>query len=152
MLVKDAMRTDVKTCKKTDSVKEIASIMCFNKISGLPVVNDDNEIIGIVSEKDILVKMFPDMTEIVASGVHVNFEELEHDYQDILSKKVADIMTTSVATVQVDMPILKAASMMWLRNIRRIPVAGNDKKLIGIIGMGDVHRLIFQETLVNEKK
>jgi CBS domain-containing protein len=147
MQVKDTMCVDVKTCHADTSVKDIATTMCFNKISGLPVVDDDNNIIGIVSEKDILCSMFPDMRELVQNGAKPDFEEMEKDYSSILEKKVSDVMTTSVATVTPDMPILRAASLMWIRKIRRIPVTEGDK-LVGILSMGDVHKAVFQESLL----
>ena len=56
-------------------------------------------------------------------------------------------MTHSVASVSPDMPILRAASMMWVRKIRRIPVIENNK-VVGIISMGDVHKAVFQESLL----
>lgn len=147
MQVKDTMCTDVRTCKSDTPIKEIATIMCFNKISGLPVVDDDNNVIGIISEKDILCSMFPDMKELVDSGAKANFEEMEKDYSSILGKTVDDLMTRVVASVSPDMPILRAASMMWLRKIRRIPVTENNK-LVGILSMGDVHKAVFQESLL----
>ncbi len=148
MLVKDAMSTDVKTCSKNNTIKEIATIMCFNEISGLPVVDEDNNIVGIVSEKDVLSSMFPDMQDLLDSGGKPDFEDMENDYKNILNNTVADIMTSTVATVSPDMPVLRAASLMWVYKIRRIPVAENDK-LIGILSMGDVHKQIFQETLMS---
>jgi len=150
MLVKDAMCKDVKTCSKDSTVKDIATIMCFNKISGLPVVDGD-QLVGIISEKDVLCSMFPDMKELVDSGANPDFEAMENDYQGILEKNVADMMTTVVATVTPEMPILRAASMMWLRKIRRIPVTEGNK-LVGILSMGDVHKLIFQETIMAPKE
>jgi len=150
MQVKDTMCTDVKTCKADTPIKDIATIMCFNKISGLPVVDDDNNVIGIISEKDILCSMFPDMKELVESGAKANFEEMEKDYGSILSKTVDDLMTRVVASVSPDMPILRAASMMWLRKIRRIPVTENNK-LVGILSMGDVHKSVFQDSLLVNK-
>ncbi|MFK5894204.1 MAG: CBS domain-containing protein [Pseudomonadota bacterium] len=150
MLVKDAMSTGVKTCSKDDSIKDIATIMCFNEISGLPVVDEDNIIIGIVSEKDVLSSMFPDMQDLLDSGGKPDFEDMENDYLNILNNKVSEIMTSTVATVAPDMPILRAASLMWVYKIRRIPVAV-DNKLVGILSMGDVHKQIFQETLMADK-
>jgi CBS domain-containing protein len=147
MQVKDAMCVDVKTCKADTSLKDIATIMCFNKISGLPVVDDDNLVVGVISEKDILCSMFPDMSDLMESGGKTDFEEMEKDYSGVLSKKVADIMTKVVAVVSPDMPILRAASMMWVRKIRRIPVTEGNK-LVGIISMGDVHKAVFQESLL----
>ncbi len=147
MQVKDAMHTDVKTCNPDTPVKDIATIMCFNKISGMPVVDDENNVVGVISEKDILCSMFPDMKELVESGGKADFEEMEKDYSSVLGKTVDDIMTRVVASVSPDIPILRAASMMWLRKIRRIPVT-QDNKLVGILSMGDVHKAIFQESLL----
>ncbi len=148
MQVKDTMCVVVKTCKPDTPIKEIATIMCFNKISGLPVVDDDNNVVGVISEKDILCSMFPDMRELVESGAKTDFEAMENDYGSILGKTVEDLMTKVVATVSPDMPILRAASMMWVRKIRRIPVTTEDNKLVGILSMGDVHKAVFQESLL----
>ncbi len=148
MQVKDTMCVEVKTCKPDTPIKEIATIMCFNKISGLPVVDDDNNVVGVISEKDILCSMFPDMRELVESGAKTDFEAMEKDYGSILGKTVEDLMTKVVATVSPEMPILRAASMMWVRKIRRIPVTTEDNKLVGILSMGDVHKAVFQESLL----
>jgi len=145
MKVSEIMTTGVKTGKADTPVKEIANTMCFNKISGLPIVDDDEKIIGIVSEKDLLSKMFPDMATIAAEG-RPNFEEMENEYADTLELVAGDIMTSAVSTVSPDMPIMKAASMMCVHKIRRIPVA-EDGKIVGIISIGDVHKAIFQNSL-----
>ena len=147
MQVKDIMSAEVKTCKSGATIKDVATIMCFNKISGLPVIDDDNNVVGIISEKDVLFSMFPDMHDVMASGAKANFEEMEKDYHSILTKTVDDLMTTVVASVSPDMPILRAASMMWVRKIRRIPVTENNK-IVGIISMGDVHKAVFQDSLL----
>lgn len=149
MIVKDIMTTDVKTTRPDTAVKEIASIMCLKKISGVPVVDENKRLVGILSEKDILHCMFPDIGEIMSEGGEArDFEKLEGNYQDAMNKKVGDLMTTTVETVSADIPVLRAASMMWLKKIRRIPVTEGDK-LIGIISVGDVHKAIFQANLVN---
>jgi len=145
--VKDIMTTDVKTAKSDTTIKEVAKVMCFNKISGMPIVDDEGKILGIVSEKDVLHEMFPDIAELAERGSYPDFEEMESAYQGTLQKKAQDIMTRAVATVEPDIPILKAASLMWLRKIRRIPVAENGV-LVGIISIGDVHKAVFQNTLV----
>jgi CBS domain-containing protein len=145
MQVKDTMCTDVKTCKTDTPIKDIATIMCFNKISGLPIVDDNDKMVGIVSEKDILKRMFPDMQTIADEG-RPNFEEMEKGYADTLQLIASDIMTSTVSSVTPDMPIMKAASMMCINKIRRIPVAENDV-LVGIVSIGDVHKAIFQSCM-----
>jgi len=148
MIVKDIMNTSIKTATRDTSIKDIASIMCLNKISGVPVVDDNNALVGVLSEKDILKFMFPDVAQVMEDGVTPNFEEIEADYSNVLDKKADDLMTKTVASVTPDMPLLKAASMMCVKNIRRIPVADKDNKLVGIISIGDVHKAIFQENLL----
>ena len=145
MKVSEIMTTGVKTAYADTPVKDIANTMCFNKISGLPIVDEDNKIIGIVSEKDLLKRMFPDMATIAAEG-RPNFEEMEKGYADTLHLTANDIMTKTVSSVTPDMPIMKAASLMCINNIRRIPVA-EDNVVVGIISIGDVHKAIFQSSL-----
>jgi len=149
MIVKDIMTQSLKTANSDTLIKDIASVMCLNKISGMPVVDGNNVLVGIISEKDILKLMFPDVARVMEDGARPDFESMEADYKNILDKKASDLMTTTVASVTPDMPLLKAASMMCLKNIRRIPVTDADKKLIGIISIGDVHKAIFQESLLN---
>ncbi len=145
MLVKEIMNSNVKVAHPETSVREVAVTMCFNKISGVPVVDEDNTILGVISEKDILNAMYPKVDEYMESG-RINFEEIESEYTDVINSKVKDIMKSCLFTVTPDTPILKAVSIMCLKKIRRIPVA-EDNKLVGIISIGDVHKAIFQQHL-----
>lgn len=152
MIVNDIMNTSVKSATAETPIRDIAAIMCFNKISGVPVVDSNNKLIGVLSEKDILRNMFPDVKEIMEQGGKTDFEAMERDYKDILDKKVGDFMTQTVASVTPDMPLLKAASMMCVKQIRRIPVTDKDNNLLGIISIGDVHKAIFKENLLHDSK
>lgn len=145
MLVREIMNTNVKTASPDTPVREMAMTMCFNKISGVPVVDADNNILGVISEKDILRAMYPKVDDLMQIG-SFDFEQIETDYTDVLKLKVKDIMKDSVYTVDADTPVLKAVSSMCLRKIRRIPVVEKNK-LIGIISVGDVHKAIFQKHL-----
>ena len=149
MIVKDIMNTSVKTALGNTQIKDIASTMCLNKISGVPVVDDNNKLVGIISEKDILKAMFPDVEQIMQEGYNTDFESIEADYKNVLDKSAADLMTETVATVTPEMPLLKAASMMCVKKIRRIPVTDSENKLVGIISIGDVHKAVFQNNLLN---
>ena len=149
MLVKEIMNTDVKSVKPDSSVRDVAMVMCLQKISGMPVIDDDNNLVGIISEKDVLQHMFPDMDESMTMDSKPDFEEMEKRYTETLGMRVSELMTKTVATVSADIPVLKAASMMWLRKIRRIPVT-DGSKLVGIVSIGDVHRAIFQQQLINQ--
>ena len=147
MLVSEIMTMGVKTAQMGTPVRELANVMCLNNISGLPVVDDKDNIVGVVSEKDILRKMFPDMQEIADEG-RPDFEDMEKKYADALDLTAKDIMTSPVSSVTSDMPIMKAASMMCINTIRRIPVV-DDGKVVGIVSIGDVHKAIYQNTLAS---
>ncbi len=148
MKVEEIMTTGLKTVTSDTLVRDAANIMCINNISGLPVIDHSENIVGIVSEKDVLQKMFPDMDSLMNDAGVPNFEDMEKNYADALGLKVADIMTTTVSSVSYDMPIMKAASLMCVRGIRRIPVT-DGKRLVGIVSIGDVHKAIFQQTLIS---
>lgn len=147
MLVQDIMSTDVRTVTADQPVKDIALMMIMEHISGAPVVDSENNLIGIISEKDILQHMFPKLDEVM-SDTHYDFENMETNYKDTMNVKISDIMTDGVDSIDLDMPCLKAASNMWLRNYRRIPVTKKGK-LVGIISIGDVHRAIFKSCMTS---
>ena len=146
MRVEDIMNKDLTTIGPDGLIREAATLMILKHISGLPVVNDDDELIGIISEKDILSSLFPNLEESMMDH-RPSFETMEDGYSSILNKKVEDIMTKNVLSLNLDDPCLKAASLMWLKKIRRVPVT-KGKKLIGIISIGDVHREIFKKYMV----
>ncbi len=145
MQVKDIMTDVPKTVKADMLVKDVATMMLIERISGAPVVDDDNNLVGIISEKDILIHMFPSLDEFM-NETKPDFEEMENNYGETMTQTTADLMSKSVWTVPSDMPCLKAASIMWTKKIRRIPVADNGK-LVGIISIGDVHRSIFKNSV-----
>lgn len=145
MIILDIMNTDLKTVSAEDTLRDVAMILVMSRISGLPVVDEKENIVGLISEKDILQKMFPAIEDVMSEG-HIGFERMEDKYKDVLSIKVKDVMTTEVFSIETTEPCLKAASLMWLRNVRRVPVTTNGK-LVGIVSIGDVHRAIFKQTL-----
>ncbi|UCH54367.1 MAG: CBS domain-containing protein [Pseudomonadota bacterium] len=140
------MTTAVKAAKPDDKIRDIATTMCFNKISGMPVVDEAGKIIGVISEKDILHGMFPSLDDIMENPKPVDYEAIEGEYRDVVHMKVADLMSNRVFTVEPDMPLLRAASIMFRNRIRRIPVSDGGK-LVGIVSVGDVHKAIFQKNL-----
>lgn len=148
MIVNEIVNRTVKTAKRDTLIKDIASTMCFNKISGMPVVDDDNTLVGILSEKDILKAMFPDFDQMMEDGFRPDYESIEADYKNIVDRTADDLMTHTVASVRPDMPLLKAVSMMCAKKIRRIPVTDEHNKLLGIISIGDVHKALFRENLL----
>ena len=147
MIVQDIMSTNVKTVTADQPVKDIALMMIMDHISGAPVVDIENNLIGIISEKDILQHMFPKLEDVM-SDTHFDFENMETNYKETMNVKISEIMTHGVDSIDLDMPCLNAASAMWLKKYRRIPVT-QQGKLVGIVSIGDVHRAIFKSCMTS---
>ncbi|MEA1888358.1 MAG: CBS domain-containing protein [Pseudomonadota bacterium] len=146
MQVKDIMSSSVKTVTPDTKLVEVASLMCLYRYSGLPVVDDDNNLLGIVAEKDLLHKLFPSLDDLMEGFASIDLDEMMGQYKSVLTLKVSDVMSKAVKTVPPEMHILRAATVMVRHRFRRIPVA-EDGCVIGMLSLGDIHKAIFHKNL-----
>jgi CBS domain-containing protein len=145
----DIMTRDVITIQPETSIAEIARMLHDHRISGLPVVNKDGELLGIVSEGDLIIKLArpqsPPHIELLGG---IFFLKRPHEMDDELKKLTAvsarDIMTEKVITVEEDCDIEDLASLMVNRKINRLPVV-NSGKLVGIITRADIIETLVEE-------
>ncbi|MBF0124659.1 MAG: CBS domain-containing protein [Magnetococcales bacterium] len=148
MLVSDIMATHIRTAKADDTIRSVAAVICTNNISGLPVVDEQNRLIGLVSEKDILNKLLPSFSDFLDDPVRSrDFVTMETAYDGVLSMTVQTLMTQKVLSVAPSDPLLQAASRMTINKFRRMPVVDSDGILVGIITLGDIHKAFFKKTL-----
>ncbi len=148
MNVEEIMTTNVRTITSDKKLGEVVSLMCIYRYSGIPVV-DDGKLVGLVSESDVLSKMFPKMEDLMSGMSVVDYDKLVQQYNDVVHITVKNVMSPVVVSVKPEMHILQAASMMCIRKFRRIPVSV-DNKLLGMVSMGDVHKAIYQSTLATK--
>ncbi len=148
MLVEDVMTTSLKTVNPDTPMAEVVSMMCLYRLSGIPVVEDDNKLVGFISERDVLDPMFPKMGDMMDGMAALDMTDALNKYADVTGLKVDDLMTRSVISVGPDMEILKAAAKMVGNKFRRIPVAVGDR-LIGMLSLGDVHKAIYLQNAKN---
>jgi CBS domain-containing protein len=147
MLVRDIMTKSPKTVTPETKLIEVVSLMCLYRYSGLPVEQDD-ELLGIIAEKDVLHKMFPKLEDFSDGMSAPDYDDMMLQYKDVVNLKVEDVMTSRVITVSPDLHILRAATIMVRHKFRRIPVAEHGK-LVGMLSLGDVHKAIFQINMAN---
>jgi CBS domain-containing protein len=147
MQVKEIMSRSVRTVAPDAKVMEVASIMCLYRFPGLPVVEGEDRIIGLIAEKDVLHSLFPKLESLMEEGIaNVDLDREMARYKDVLAMKVSELMSRNPITVPPDMHILRAATVMVRHRFRRIPVAENGR-LLGMLSLGDVHKAIFHATL-----
>ncbi|KAB1158877.1 CBS domain-containing protein [Tenacibaculum aiptasiae] len=122
ILVSDYMSKNLITFREDQSIEDVIDSLIKNKISGGPVVNDKNELVGIISEGDCI-------KQISESRYH----NLPIDKNNTVSKA----MITQVETIDGDMNIFDAANKFLESKRRRFPITENGR-LVGLISQKDV--------------
>ena len=145
MLVHEVMSTGLVTAKKTDTVRSVVIKMMNRQCGAIPVVEGDNQLVGMVTLRDVLLPLYPNYGDYIHDNVHSrNFVEMEDGYSEVLGEKVEEIMSQNPLTVAPHDPVLEAASYMGLKNFRRIPVVDKGR-LVGMVSIGDINRGLFFE-------
>ena len=144
MRAREIMATNVITIKSETTIEEIAHVLTDNNISGVPVVDENNKVIGIVSEKDLLYKdiepRFPAVVELLGGLIFVKgVKHYNEELRKLVATKAEDVMTKGVITVDGNVEVKKVAEIMIEKDINRLPVVDNGK-LIGIISRSDIIR------------
>jgi len=151
MPVKDIMTSRVIAVTPETYINDVIHIIEKDKISGIPVVDEENKLVGIISEKDILRKLFPNYSEFmnnILGTMHYDFADVKKD--EIRFLKAKDIMQKKVITIPPDSHIMEACAIMVVKQIRRLPIVDEQtKKLLGIVSQSDVfHALLKKATLI----
>ncbi|MEN6325982.1 MAG: CBS domain-containing protein [Syntrophomonas sp.] len=142
MLAKDVMTRDVITVSPSDKVEEVAQLLLDNKISGVPVVDAERHVLGIITEKDLMVKAgelkMPFYLTLFDSIIFLeNPIRFNNDLKKYTASRVKDAMTSKVLVVEEDTPLSKVVEIMQDKRINRVPVVRH-AKLVGIITRNDV--------------
>jgi CBS domain-containing protein len=142
-LAKDVMSEKVISVQKETSIEELSKILLENKISGVPVVDDDGALVGIATEADLIVKdadlHFPRYFNLLGSIIYLeSLEKFQNNLRKYLGTKVEDIMTVKVVSAKEDTRINEIANMMIRKKINRIPIVDDENKVIGIITRADI--------------
>lgn len=144
MIARDIMTKDVVTISSDTPVPEIARLMAEQGISGVPVIDSEGCLAGMVSEEDLLLKHSQIKAPRMALfGLWVVPDELvEKAYRSARGGTLAeDIMTREVITFEEEDDVDQIAQMMVKKNINRVPIV-RDCKLVGIVTRADILRAI----------
>jgi CBS-domain-containing membrane protein len=134
MNVSDVMTPDVLSVPPEASVVMAAQLMLQKRISGLPVINDRGNLVGVVTEGDFLRRAETDTGRRRPRWIEffIGTGRLADEYVRFSGRKVGDVMTHEVQTVPPDAPLEQVVSLMERHNIKRVPVV-EDGKVVGIV-------------------
>ena len=152
MLAKDIMTKDVVVLSANETIKGATKKFAEHNISGSPVVDKNDQIIGILSESDILAALkthYKELKMVYPStiiGVHFielsKQKELFAAFKEVGDAPISDVMQKKVFSVASDEPVEAVIKRMNENSINRIPVVDN-KKLQGIITRGDIIKGLY---------
>ncbi|MFA5881895.1 MAG: CBS domain-containing protein [Eubacteriales bacterium] len=149
MLAKEIMNADVVFVGPDDTVEDVIKLLLDKKISGVPVVNNEKKVIGIVSEGDLIVRSqklhVPSYIQILGGIIYLDDpEDFREELKKSVAVKVEDVMTKEPVTVDEDTPMEEIATIMSDARINRLPVL-KDGKLVGIVSRADIIRSLARK-------
>lgn len=133
-IVKDVMSTHVVAVRQDATFKEMAARLREHRVSAFPVIDDDNKVIGVVSEADLLTR---EALEGELPGV-LHTVTRHRETVKAAALTAGGLMTRPAVTIGPDEPVTHAARLMYTRRVKRLPVTAEDGTLIGIVSRADV--------------
>jgi CBS domain-containing protein len=133
--VKDVMTTHVVAVRLNATYKDMATRLREFRVSAFPVLDDDDKVIGVVSEADLLTKEaleFYPTRGLVGGLLH------GHEHSKAAAVTAADLMTRPPVTIGPHESVSRAARLMYARKVKRLPVVDAEGRLIGIVSRADV--------------
>jgi len=143
----DIMTPDVITVDPDTSVQALARLLSERGISGVPVVDSDKRLVGIVSEGDLLHRAETGTERRIEHrrsrwlDTIASDEDLAREYVKSHGRKVKDVMTANVISVTDTMELADVAMLLETKRIKRVPVV-RDGKIVGVISRANLVRAL----------
>lgn len=143
---REIMTTPVISVKENQTIKEVIDLLAKHKFSGVPVVDENDVVVGILSDTDIVrysqkisVIPFADMSGWISPHADItDLASLRKGIDLIAKTNVGQVMTKKVHIADENTPITELAVLMSRRRINRVPIVDAAGKLLGIITRADL--------------
>jgi CBS-domain-containing membrane protein len=148
--VAEAMSRDPITVHPETSITEVIKILADRRISGLPVLDAKQHLVGIISETDLMWRETdvtpPAYIMLLDSVIYLeNPGRYEKDLHKALGQTVGEVMSSVPVTTTPETSLSKAAKLMHDRKVHRLPVINPSGQLVGILTRGDIIRTMAAE-------
>jgi CBS domain-containing protein len=137
MKVYEVMTREVITVRPETTIREAAELMATYGVSGLPVVDGRGAVVGILSEGDLILRQVPRERAPWWRAFFADGERLARQYQKAAGMTAGEVMTRPALCVSPEVSIDTAASILYSRRIRRLPVLAHGR-LVGVVSRGDL--------------
>lgn len=144
---KDIMTKELITVSPETEIIQAARIMLEKHINGIPVVDKNGRLVGIVCQSDLITQQrefpLPSVFNLLGGLIPITpFSEYEKEVKKMSAMKVAQAMTTDPVTVNPENTLEEVATLMVKKSIHTLPVV-EQGKLVGVIGKEDVLRTLM---------
>ena len=146
MKVKEIMIRDVISLKPQDNIIDALLKLFRIKISGLPVIDEEGKLVGMLTEKDILTYILPSYIEKVGRFIYEeNPKSTKKKFTELQTARVLQIMRKDVVSTTEEVTLCEVARLMLTQRARRLPVIDKQGQVVGIIARCDVLKALAKE-------
>ena len=147
--IAEVMTPNPITVKPQTPLAEAIKILAEKRISGLPVVDDDGNLVGVLSETDLMWQEsgadMPPYFMFLDSVIYLeNPARYEKELHKSLGQTVGEVMSDKPVTIKPNQLLPQAARLLHEKNIRRLPVVDEEGQVIGILTSGDIIRTMAE--------
>ncbi len=150
MILQEIMNKYPITVGKEEQLTEVAKLMVKHNLTAISVVDDNNKLIGIISEGDLLYKKVrphaPHYINILGANIYYGgIGEYDAQFKKLVATKVEEIMTTEVITAYADAEVEVTVGAMVEKHLKNLPVVDDAYHLVGMVSRHDIMKLIAEE-------
>lgn len=147
-LAKDIMSTAVQTATPDMTVEELAQVLIEHRISGVPVIDAEDNLVGIVTENDLISQNkrlhIPTVLRLFDAYILLGSPgAMEKEFKKMAAATVGEICSREVITIAEDTSVEEIATIMAERKVHLLPVLSSGK-LVGIVGKADLIRAMLK--------
>ncbi len=145
MIVSEIMSKDVLTVAPDTSYRDLCKKIFASHIHTLPVVDRQKGLVGIVTRKDILERLYPKYQDVLEFlETPQDFEAMEDRIEEMAPLRARDIMCTTVIFARETTLVMRALSRMIVRHVDQLPILNDDDQVVGVVTKGDIFYSLFQ--------
>ncbi len=147
MLLEQIMTTKVVTVSPEMDLKSCAAIFIEHNISGAPVVDDHKQLVGIITEGDLVRQQKPVRKPLylvfLDANFPINYKQVRDDLEAVTATTVAQLMTEDVYTLPEYKEVSEAAALMLNKKVNRLPIVNDEGELLGIVTRQDIIKATY---------
>ncbi len=139
MKVEDAMNPDIQTIPHDATFLDAAAMFSQGHASDLMVVDSEQKFMGVLSEGDLIRRALPDFQEMLSQGqgMEASLDVFLERGRNMAGEKIESLVIHAPISMSSNTPLIKAATIMTAKQIRRLPVVDNGQ-LVGVITRSDL--------------